>query len=132
MLAQGVYRGTLYDIGFDKPETQLVEKDGVLYYAFYAPRWSEAIENVGLAPIVPTACATISTSATWAWWRRGSVAWASASSAYCSWRRCRHDSLSRAASLAGAHAHCTGPNRHRYVLVIRGVRHRIAMLTGSQ
>jgi alpha-galactosidase len=50
MLAQGVYRGTLYDIGFDKPEAHVVEKDGVLYYAFYAARWSGAIEIRGLAP----------------------------------------------------------------------------------
>jgi alpha-galactosidase len=48
MLPQGVYRGTLYDIGFDKPETHVVEKDGVLYYAFYAPRWSGAIDIRGL------------------------------------------------------------------------------------
>lgn len=49
-LAQGMYRGTLYDIGFDKPETHVVEKDGVLYYAFYAARWSGSIDFRGLVP----------------------------------------------------------------------------------
>ena len=37
-LPRGTYRGELYDIGFDKPETHVVEKDGRLYYAFYAPQ----------------------------------------------------------------------------------------------
>ena len=27
----GIYRGELYDIGFDKPETHVVEKGGRLY-----------------------------------------------------------------------------------------------------
>jgi alpha-galactosidase len=36
MLPRGIYRGELYDIGFDKPEAHVVEKSGRLYYAFYA------------------------------------------------------------------------------------------------
>ncbi len=40
MLPLGTYRGELYDIGFDRPETHAIEKDGRLYYAFFAERWS--------------------------------------------------------------------------------------------
>ncbi|ESQ85123.1 hypothetical protein AEAC466_05275 [Asticcacaulis sp. AC466] len=47
-LAQGQYRGELYDIGFDKPEAHAVEKDGKLYYAFYAPKWEGPVELRGL------------------------------------------------------------------------------------
>ena len=39
MLPKGRYRGELYDIGFDRPETHVVEKDGRMHYAFYAPSW---------------------------------------------------------------------------------------------
>ena len=35
----GIYRGELYDIGFDKPETHAIEKAGRMYYAFYAEGW---------------------------------------------------------------------------------------------
>jgi alpha-galactosidase len=48
-LPEGRYRGELYDIGFDKPETHLVTKDGRYYYAFYAERWEGAVELRGLA-----------------------------------------------------------------------------------
>ncbi|USX23675.1 alpha-galactosidase [Oxalobacteraceae bacterium OTU3REALA1] len=48
MLPKGVYRGDLYDIGFDKPEGHAVEKDGRLYFAFYAPRWDGPVEIRGL------------------------------------------------------------------------------------
>jgi alpha-galactosidase len=50
MLPAGRYRGDLYDIGFDKPEGHAVEKDGKLYYAFYAKQWQGAIELRGLGP----------------------------------------------------------------------------------
>ena len=40
MLPLGIYRGELYDIGFDRPEAHAIEKGGRLYYAFFAPRWS--------------------------------------------------------------------------------------------
>ena len=48
MLAKGEYLGSLYDIGFDKPETHVVKKDGVLYYAFYADNWKGDIVLKGL------------------------------------------------------------------------------------
>jgi alpha-galactosidase len=36
MLLRGGYVGTLYDIGFDEPETHVVRKDGIMYYAMFA------------------------------------------------------------------------------------------------
>ncbi len=48
MLPLGTYRGELYDIGFDKPETHAIEKSGRLYYAFFAPRWSGDVVLRGL------------------------------------------------------------------------------------
>lgn len=50
MLPKGEYLGTLYDIGFDKPEAHVVRKDGAQYYTFYAPQWDGRIELRGLAP----------------------------------------------------------------------------------
>jgi alpha-galactosidase len=50
MLPEGEYLGTLYDIGFDKPETHCVRKGDVMYYAFYAPEWNGTAELRGLAP----------------------------------------------------------------------------------
>lgn len=47
-LAEGAYRGDLYDIGFDKPEAHVVQKDGRFYYAFYAPHWNGPIALRGL------------------------------------------------------------------------------------
>jgi len=49
-LAQGTYRGELYDIGFDKPETHVVEKSGRFYYAFYERDFTGAVPLRGLAP----------------------------------------------------------------------------------
>lgn len=50
MLSRGNYLN-LYDFGFDKPEAHVIEKDGAMYYAFYAPRWDgEPIELRGLSP----------------------------------------------------------------------------------
>jgi alpha-galactosidase len=50
-LAEGRYRGELYDIAFDQPETHVVEsRDGVLHYAFYALRWDGPVALRGLAP----------------------------------------------------------------------------------
>jgi alpha-galactosidase len=40
--------GTLYDIGFDRPETHVVRKGGSLYYAFYAPRFRGPVTLRGL------------------------------------------------------------------------------------
>lgn len=47
-LAEGQYLGGLYDIGFDKPETHVVAKDGTLHYAFYAKSWNGPIALRGL------------------------------------------------------------------------------------
>jgi alpha-galactosidase len=49
LLPAGRYRGELYDIGFDKPETHVVEKSGRLYYALYARAWSGPVNLRGLA-----------------------------------------------------------------------------------
>jgi alpha-galactosidase len=49
-LSQGRYLGGLYDIGFDRPEAHVIEKDGRLHYAFYAPRFAGAVELRGLGP----------------------------------------------------------------------------------
>jgi len=49
MLSRGEYAGNLYDIGFDRPETHAIRKDGSMYYAFYAPRWSGKITLRGLS-----------------------------------------------------------------------------------
>jgi alpha-galactosidase len=37
-----------YDIGFDKPETHVIEKDGRFYYAFYARDFSGPVPLRGL------------------------------------------------------------------------------------
>ena len=47
-LPRGTYRGELYDIGFDKPETHAVESAGSLYFAFYAPSFSGSVALRGL------------------------------------------------------------------------------------
>ena len=53
MLSRGNYLN-LYDYGFDKPEAHVIEKNGALYYAFYAPEWKgEAITLRGLNPDRP-------------------------------------------------------------------------------
>jgi alpha-galactosidase len=44
----GTYRGELYDIGFDKPETHVIEKAGRFYYAFYARDFSGPVPLRGL------------------------------------------------------------------------------------
>ena len=48
MLPEGEYLGSLYDIGYDKPETHVIQKGNNLYYAFYAPEWKGKIELRGL------------------------------------------------------------------------------------
>ena len=48
MLSQGVYRGELYDIGFDRPEAHAIQKGEVMNFAFYADDWSGKIELRGL------------------------------------------------------------------------------------
>jgi alpha-galactosidase len=48
MLSRGQYLGTLYDIGFDKPETHAIARNGKMYYAFYAPQWNGNVALRGL------------------------------------------------------------------------------------
>lgn len=48
MLSTGYYRGELYDIGYDKPEAHVIEKNGTLYYSFYADSWKGDIQLRGL------------------------------------------------------------------------------------
>jgi alpha-galactosidase len=49
MLPRGVYQGTLYDTGFDRPETHAIAKDGSMFYAFYAPKWTGKVTLRGLS-----------------------------------------------------------------------------------
>lgn len=48
MLPRGTYRGELYDLGFDRPETHAIGKEGKVYYAFFADSWSGPVELRGL------------------------------------------------------------------------------------
>jgi alpha-galactosidase len=48
MLSQGTYRGDLYDIGFDRPEAHAIERDGRMYYAFYADAYEGNVQLRGL------------------------------------------------------------------------------------
>jgi len=48
MLSKGIYRGDLYDIGYDRPETHAVQKGDVMYYAVYSPSYTGQIELRGL------------------------------------------------------------------------------------
>ena len=50
MLPLGIYRGELYDIGFDRPEAHAIEKAGCMYYAFFAEHWSGPVSLRGLQP----------------------------------------------------------------------------------
>ena len=49
-LSEGEYLGSLYDIGFDRPEAHVVQKGDALYYAFFAQKHAGPIELRGLAP----------------------------------------------------------------------------------
>ena len=49
MLSRESISATLYDIGFDKPETHAIRKDESMYYAFYAPHWDGKIALRGLS-----------------------------------------------------------------------------------
>jgi alpha-galactosidase len=48
MLSRGEYQGSLYDIGFDKPEAHAIRKGRTMYYAFYGPKFDGKIELRGL------------------------------------------------------------------------------------
>lgn len=52
MLSKGTFRN-LYVYGYDSPEAYAIEKDGEMYYAFFAPTpasWKGQLELRGLAP----------------------------------------------------------------------------------
>jgi alpha-galactosidase len=49
MLSRGEYIGTLYDIGFDRPEAHVVRKNASMFYAFFAPQWQGKITLRGLS-----------------------------------------------------------------------------------
>ena len=48
MLSRGEYDGTLYDIGFDRPEAHVVRKDNKVYYGFFADSFDATLELRGL------------------------------------------------------------------------------------
>ena len=48
MLSKGEYLGGLYDIGYDVPETHVIKKDDVLFYAFYSEMFSGDLTFRGL------------------------------------------------------------------------------------
>lgn len=48
LLSTGVYRGDLYDVGYDYPETHCIQKGDTMYYAFYNPGFNGTIELRGL------------------------------------------------------------------------------------
>jgi alpha-galactosidase len=48
MLSKGVYRGDLYDIGYDYPEAHCIQKDKNNYYAFYNDKFKGTVELRGL------------------------------------------------------------------------------------
>jgi len=47
-LSEGEYLGTLYDIGFDRPETHAIRKGEKLYYAFFGKLYQGSVELRGL------------------------------------------------------------------------------------
>ena len=48
MLSKADYLGTLYDIGWDKPETHVLQKADTMFYSFYAKKWNGKIQLRGL------------------------------------------------------------------------------------
>jgi alpha-galactosidase len=48
MLSKENYRGELYDIGYDLPETHVIQKGDTLHYAFYSKSWDGPVELRGL------------------------------------------------------------------------------------
>jgi alpha-galactosidase len=49
MLSKGTFLN-LYTYGYDTPEGYAIEKDGKMYYAFFAPTWKGEVELRGLKP----------------------------------------------------------------------------------
>ncbi|GLR17582.1 glycoside hydrolase family 36 protein [Portibacter lacus] len=50
MISKEKYLGDLYDIGYDKPETHVIQKDQDMFFAFYADSWAGDINFKGLDP----------------------------------------------------------------------------------
>ena len=48
MLSKGIYRGDLYDLGYDYPETHCIQKDDAFCFAFFNPDFNGTIELRGL------------------------------------------------------------------------------------
>ena len=48
MLSTGVYRGDLYDLGYDYPEAHCIQKGDTMYYAFYNPDFNGTVQLLGL------------------------------------------------------------------------------------
>ena len=48
MLSKGIYLGSLYDIGYDRPETHTIKKNSNIYYAFYQDSFKGEVELRGL------------------------------------------------------------------------------------
>ncbi|WP_421876696.1 glycoside hydrolase family 36 protein [Marinoscillum sp.] len=51
MLSKEPYLGDLYDIGYDKPETHVIQKGDTIHYAFYAENWDGQVEFRGLSDL---------------------------------------------------------------------------------
>ena len=49
MLSQGEFRN-LYVYGYDDPEAYAIDKNGKMYYAFFAPKWNGDLDLRGLGP----------------------------------------------------------------------------------
>ncbi len=47
-LSKADYKGGLYDVGYDKPETHAIQKGEEMYYAFFADKWDGDIVLRGL------------------------------------------------------------------------------------
>ena len=48
MLSKGIYRGDLYDIGYDHPEAHCIQKEDTMYYSLFNPNFNGTIELRGL------------------------------------------------------------------------------------
>ena len=48
MLSKGIFRGGLYDIGYDHPETYCIQKGDTMYYSFYNADFNGEVELRGL------------------------------------------------------------------------------------
>ena len=68
MLSTGEYRGELYDIAFDKPETHAISKNGAMYYSLYAHDWSGPIQLRGLGNWKISSPRYFQRMSTWKWW----------------------------------------------------------------